>query len=150
MSRMNPRAKPRKNRPREAAGLGPGLHLVHIDLGSEQATAVRTLDGRRLITIARELTKTFETIAQMPLADATAWLDADADRTRGEFVVVVDEPPPAGAPENIPAETDRLLRALLEELPPARAARVAAQITQLAREKLYARALALRDRADEH
>jgi 16S rRNA (cytidine1402-2'-O)-methyltransferase len=46
-------------------------------------------------------------------------------------------------------ETDRLLRALLEELPPARAARVAAQITQLPRERLYARALALKDRAGE-
>ncbi len=43
-----PRMKPRKTAPREAEGLGPGLHLVHVDLGSEQATTVRTLDGRRL------------------------------------------------------------------------------------------------------
>ncbi|HSN99769.1 MAG TPA: hypothetical protein VLS89_15845 [Candidatus Nanopelagicales bacterium] len=28
--------------------LGPGLHLVHLDLGAAGATAVRTLDGRRL------------------------------------------------------------------------------------------------------
>jgi len=109
----------------------------------------QALDGRRLVTIARELTKTSETIARMPLADATAWLDADADRARGEFVVVVDEPPPPDAPADVSAETDRLLRALLDELPPARAARVAAQITQLPRERLYARALALKDRAGE-
>jgi len=33
---------------RRAPGLGPGLHLVHVDLGTGQATTVRTLDGRRL------------------------------------------------------------------------------------------------------
>ena len=104
----------------------------------------QVLDGRRFVTIAREITKTFETIARMPLAEATAWLDADADRTRGEFVVVVDEPPASDVPADLSAETDRLLRALLDELPPARAARVAAQVTRLPRERLYARALALK------
>ena len=31
--------------------LGPGLHLVHVDLGTRDATMVRTLDGRRLSAI---------------------------------------------------------------------------------------------------
>ncbi|WP_437840097.1 hypothetical protein [Sorangium sp. So ce1153] len=31
--------------------LGPGLHLVHLDLGTPDATTVRTLDGRRLTAV---------------------------------------------------------------------------------------------------
>jgi 16S rRNA (cytidine1402-2'-O)-methyltransferase len=37
----------------------------------------------RILVVARELTKTFETIARMPLADAPAWFAADANRERG-------------------------------------------------------------------
>jgi hypothetical protein len=40
--------QPSQRAPRRASGLGPGLHLVHVDLGSGQATTVRTLNGRRL------------------------------------------------------------------------------------------------------
>ena len=108
---------------------------------------VQTLDPRRSVTIARELTKTFETIARMPLADAAAWLDADANRVRGEFVVVVDEPlPDDAAAITLSAETDRLLAVLAAELPPARVARIAATLTQLPRDVLYARALHLATR----
>ena len=54
-------------------------------------------DARALV-VARELTKTFETIARMPLAEAPAWFAGDANRERGEFVLIVDAPPPAAAP----------------------------------------------------
>jgi 16S rRNA (cytidine1402-2'-O)-methyltransferase len=102
----------------------------------------QVLDARRSVTIARELTKTFETIATMSLADAPAWLAADANRSRGEFVLVIDAPPAVTGAHVISQETDRLLSALLEELPPSRAARVAAKVTGLPRERLYERALA--------
>ena len=39
----------------------------------------QALEGPRMLTIARELTKAFETIARMPLADAPMWLAADAE-----------------------------------------------------------------------
>ena len=55
------------------------------------------LGGARTLVVARELTKTFETIASMPLADAPAWFAADPNRERGEFVLIVDAPPPAAA-----------------------------------------------------
>ena len=106
----------------------------------------QALDGRRTLTIARELTKAFETIATMPLADAPAWLAADANRVRGEFVLVVDAPAKDAAAEPLAADADRVLAALLGELPPARAARVAAVLTRLPRGALYARALALQQR----
>jgi 16S rRNA (cytidine1402-2'-O)-methyltransferase len=113
-------------------------------IGDTLAALAHALDARRALIVARELTKTFETIATMPLADAAAWAAADANRTRGEFVLIVDAPAnDAVAPA---ADADRLLAALLDELPPARAARVAAAVTGLPRDALYARALALQSR----
>ena len=102
------------------------------------------LDPDRMVTLARELTKAFETIVSMPLAEAHAWIAADANRTRGEFVLIVDVPKAPSAADADAPEADRLLRALVAELPPARAARVAAALTRLPRDELYARALALK------
>ncbi|MFO1396276.1 MAG: 16S rRNA (cytidine(1402)-2'-O)-methyltransferase [Burkholderiales bacterium] len=102
------------------------------------------LDGTRTLVVARELTKTFETIAAMPLADAKAWFAADANRERGEFVLVVDEAPAHEAVVVLAPEHERWLVALLEELPPARAARVVAAVTGVPRDAVYARALALK------
>ena len=113
-------------------------------VGDAVRDVAQALDGRRTLVVARELTKTFETIARMPLADAAAWLDADANRSRGEFVLIVDAPQadaPAGATST---GTDALLAALLAELAPSRAARVAAKVTGLSRDELYARALQLK------
>jgi 16S rRNA (cytidine1402-2'-O)-methyltransferase len=95
------------------------------------------LDPARSLTIARELTKTFETIVSLPLEDANAWIAGDANRERGEFVLIVDAAPAPGKDLAISAEARRLLAALLEELPPARAARVAAKVTKMPRELLY-------------
>jgi 16S rRNA (cytidine1402-2'-O)-methyltransferase len=98
------------------------------------------LDPDRTLVVARELTKRFEQIASMPLAGAAAWFAADANRTRGEFALIVDAPMQAAVTS---LDTDRLLAALLDELPPSRAARVAAAATGAPRDALYARALAL-------
>jgi 16S rRNA (cytidine1402-2'-O)-methyltransferase len=101
------------------------------------------LDPQRMLTVARELTKTFETIASMPLAQAPTWLAGDPNRTRGEFVLIVDAPPGEVATQMLTPDVERLLAALLQELAPSRAARVAATIMGLSRATLYARALAL-------
>ena len=103
----------------------------------------------RALIVARELTKTFETITRMALADAPAWMAEDDNRARGEFVLIVDAPP---APANDAAmalseDVERWLGALLDELPPARAARVIAAVTGVPREIVYARALALKPEA---
>jgi len=100
----------------------------------------------RILVVARELTKTFESIARMPLAEAPAWLAADANRERGEFVLIVDAPPAAvrNAQIALPPDVERWLIALLAELPPARAARMVASVSGVARDVVYARALALK------
>lgn len=104
--------------------------------------------GERTLVVARELTKLHETIARVSLAEATAWFAADANRERGEFVLIVDGAPDPGVEvRNDTAAARPLLAALLDELPPARAARVAAVVTGLPRDALYALALALKGAA---
>jgi 16S rRNA (cytidine1402-2'-O)-methyltransferase len=74
------------------------------------------LDPQREIVIARELTKRFETLHRCALAEASAWLAADADRIRGEFVLIVAAPDEDAAEANA-GEHDALLKPLLAELP---------------------------------
>jgi len=102
------------------------------------------LPGERMLVVARELTKMFETIAALPLDGALQWIDADPNRQRGEFVLIVDAAGATPAPAEVSPDVERWLAALLEELPPARAARVAAVASGVPRAALYARALALR------
>ena len=103
---------------------------------------VELLEARREIVIARELTKIFEQIERMPLSAAPAWLAADANHQRGEFVLVVSAPPPR---QGIDAEAERVLAALLAELPVRQAAKLAAQITGEPKNALYACALELKN-----
>lgn len=96
----------------------------------------------RNIVIAREITKKFESIVRMPLGEAAAWMAAEPQRQRGEFVLVIDAPAPRAA-EGVELSPEHLrwLQALLEELPPAKAARVVAAVTGVPRDDVYARAL---------
>lgn len=103
--------------------------------------------GDRTLVVARELTKAFETITKLRLGDAPAWLAEDPNRERGEFVLLVDAPAQAPAPAALDAEGERWLAALLEELPPARAARVVAAVTGASRDAVYARAIAIKPRS---
>ncbi len=135
----------------------------------------------RWIALGRELTKRFEEIHVCRAGDAPAWLAADSNRERGEYVLVVAAPSyepegaqatgaegtargvgapgPGGADDDAPGaatgeaagelaggETvtvgvDRLLDALLDELPLSRAVRVAERATGLAHRAVYRRAL---------
>ena len=92
------------------------------------------LGGERTLVVARELTKKFESITRTTLNEAPAWFAADPNHERGEFVLLVDAPPAAEAIAGEPElDLRRLLAALVAELPPARAARVAAAATGLPR-----------------
>lgn len=96
--------------------------------------------GERPVTVGRELTKQFEQIATLPCAELPAWLAADAQRQRGEFALVLHPAP--GADDS--AESERVLRLLLAELPTKSAVKLAADITGAPRNALYERALALK------
>lgn len=103
------------------------------------------LGGERAIVLARELTKRFEAIHACTLAAAPAWLEADANHTRGEFVLLVAGAHAPGAPSA--AEARRVLGVLLAELPVKQAVALASRITGGRRNELYALALEMRGEA---
>lgn len=99
-------------------------------------------EGTRQIVFARELTKLFEQIHRCPLNEAAAWLAADANRQRGEFVLLVEG---ASATADADAlEAQRILEILLAECSVSQAAALAAQITGQKKNALYDIALKLR------
>ena len=106
------------------------------------ADLAELLEPQRTLVVARELTKLFEQIAAMPIAEAPAWLAADANRQRGEFVLLVSAPP---ANEGLDADVLRTLKLLLAELPLKQAVKLAAEISGASKNALYEQALALKD-----
>lgn len=90
--------------------------------------------------LGRELTKTFETLKDLPLAELRAWVEADSNQRRGECVLVVGG---WQAPEDdaVSSEALRVLDLLLAEIPLKRAAAMAAEITGVRKNLLYQVAL---------
>jgi len=106
------------------------------------ADLAEVLEPQRTLVIARELTKLFETIVTLPLSDAPAWLAADDNRQRGEFVLIVSATPPSS---DVPPETLRMLNLLMQELPLKQAVKLAAEISGESRNVLYDIALEQKD-----
>jgi 16S rRNA (cytidine1402-2'-O)-methyltransferase len=97
--------------------------------------------GDRPAVLARELTKTFETLKGAPLDELCSWVAVDSNQQRGECVVLVggwQAPEGEGA---LSAEALRVLDLLLAEMPVKRAAALAAEITGVRKNLLYQAAL---------
>ena len=105
---------------------------------------VDCLGGSREATVARELTKTFETILHGSLDELLQRVESDADQQKGEFVVLIHG---AQARERsaVDAETLRMLEVLLAELPLKQAAGLVAKISGLSKNVLYEEGLKLKD-----
>lgn len=101
----------------------------------------KMLGTERRIVVARELTKLFETIHSCSIGEAVDWLDRDDNRRKGEFVLVVEGATP---PEAGPGEAQRVLAALLSELPLKQAVALATKITGAKKNRLYKLALELK------
>lgn len=103
--------------------------------------------AERPLVLARELTKLYEQSHGSTAAGIATWLREDAQRLRGEFVLMA-----GGAPQDTDgpqAEGERLLRLLLAELPASRAARLASAYSGAARKPLYELALSLKPGASD-
>lgn len=114
------------------------LEAPHRIEALAQALAVL---GQRQLTVGREMTKQFEDIVTLAAANLPDWLAQDANRTRGEFALVLH--PAAAQPSSDPKP--RVLKLLLAELPLKTAVKLAAEITGEPRNALYELALTLKE-----
>ncbi len=97
---------------------------------------LEVLGPERQVVLARELTKTFETIQGMPLGELIPWIEEDDNRKRGEMVLLIHGYRES-ASEETPAEAIRLLTLLVKELPLKKAAAIVAEIHSLKKNALY-------------
>ena len=108
------------------------------------------LAPQRRVTVCRELTKQFEQVHTADAGTLPAWLAADAQRQRGEFVLVVHaQSPQAASDEALPPDALRVLKLLMAELPLKQAVALAAQISGAPRNRLYEAGLALKNAGDD-
>jgi len=91
--------------------------------------------AERVAVVARELTKTFETIKKDSLENLLSWIKADSNQQRGEFVLLIQGQEKAATTVN--AEAERILDILLQELPLKQASQLAARITGIKKNTLY-------------
>ncbi|MGA2548662.1 MAG: 16S rRNA (cytidine(1402)-2'-O)-methyltransferase [Burkholderiaceae bacterium] len=124
--------------------IGPA-HLVLYEAPQRVLETIELLckvfGAHRRLVIARELTKFFESIKSIRLGEALKWMREDADRQRGEFVLIVE------AQENPPDALERarpVLAKLLDRLPLSEAVALAVELTGLPRNGLYGLALDLK------
>ncbi len=134
---LPPKAAARRSRLQELCGDARTLIFYESSHRvAESLTDMRDIFGSgREAVLARELTKMFETVLGEPLAELVARVVADSDQQRGECVILV-----AGRGEEVDAklaEGQRVFAILRDELPPAKAAKMAAAITGAPRKALY-------------
>ncbi len=101
------------------------------------AAMAEAFGGERYAVVARELTKTFETIHGDTLQNLLEWIQADSNQQRGEFVVLVHGAPAPEQGDQIDPEAERILHILAKEMPPKKAAGLAAEITGEKKNRLY-------------
>ncbi|WP_111978794.1 16S rRNA (cytidine(1402)-2'-O)-methyltransferase [Algibacillus agarilyticus] len=111
-------------------------HRILASLNDIQAT----LGTERHIVIARELTKTFETIKGGPVGDIIEWITADHHQQKGEFVVIISGAPKVSALDD---KSKALLVTLLAHLPPKVAAGIVADTFGLKKKEVYQFGLSL-------
>ena len=115
------------------------------------AAALADTCAARVVTVCRELTKQFETVARMSAADLPRWLAADPNRSRGEFVLVVHaQSQGVDRDDSGHAAFEATLQTLLAALPLKQAVALTAELSGAPRNAVYERALALkRDASSE-
>jgi len=100
------------------------------------------------LTLCRELTKQFEQIHTAPAASFPAWLAADAQRERGEFVLVLHAQVKEAVADEVPPEALRILQRLMQDLPLKQAVQLAADLSGVPRNPLYEAGLRLKKEAE--
>lgn len=108
----------------------------------ESLEAMKDVFGaERPVVLARELTKTFETLRDLPLGELCEWVRGDTNQQRGECVLLIGGWQAPQGDDAVSADALRVLDLLLAELPLKRAAALAAEITGVRKNLLYQVAL---------
>lgn len=105
------------------------------------------LGPEREAVLARELTKTYETVIKTSLGELLERVSEDSDQQRGELVLVVQGCDNAATDADYDEQT-RILSVLLEDLSVKQAANLAAKISGGSRNKLYQQALLIKGSAN--
>lgn len=111
------------------------------------ADLVATLGAERRAAIARELTKSFETIYRGTLGELAERAGNDAHIARGEITLVIEGAATATNEAGRDLTLQHVVTVLIKELPPSKAAALAAQITGARRSEAYDLAMTLGARA---
>jgi 16S rRNA (cytidine1402-2'-O)-methyltransferase len=140
---LPPKTGPRKQRLQALAGESRTLIFYEAPhrILDTLTDMVAVLGGQRRAVMARELTKTFETIKDDTLDALLAWVRADPQQQKGEMVLLVAGA--AGESAAGEAEALRILRLLMAEMPLSQASALAAKITGLKKKPLYQLGLTL-------
>ena len=109
-------------------------------IGAALAQMAEILPNRHLV-LAREISKTFETFISGSVADVLAAVRADTNQTRGEMVLVL-HPPETAAANELNDQSRHIMSLLAAELPPKKAAALAAEISGANKKALYEWAVA--------
>ncbi|GAA4409834.1 ribosomal RNA small subunit methyltransferase I [Advenella faeciporci] len=105
---------------------------------------LRVCGADRQLTVARELTKRFEQIVTLPIGELADWFGQDVHRQLGEFVLILEAAPEADEDEQMVKATE-LLKVLLQTVSVKDSVKIASQLTGLARDVVYSRALELKN-----
>lgn len=155
---LSPKAAARRTRLAALKNLEAVLVLMEAPhrIAGCLADIQSTFEAGRTLVIGRELTKRFEQIVSIDCEQGPDWLASDANHQRGEFVLAIaPKPMPQGTDQEpvseltpdseftIEMNAGKLMQTLLTEMPPARAAKVARNLTGLPQKALYAIAVEL-------
>jgi 16S rRNA (cytidine1402-2'-O)-methyltransferase len=98
---------------------------------------VQSFTEKREAVLVKEITKMFETVYRDSLGGILNWLNGEALRQKGEFVLVVQGAPPPDDKALSP-ETKRIFYLLRKELQLKKAAKLTSEITGASKNTLYA------------
>ena len=132
------------------ARAGNDLALVFYEaphrIDAALAALAEVFGAEREVLVARELTKVFEQSVRMPLGETAAWLNADPNHGRGEFVLVVyPSAERAQAAAGLDEAAEKVVQTLVAAgLPTKQVAQIAQQLTGAPKDQLYQRALDLK------
>ncbi len=95
------------------------------------------LGEERYIVLAREMTKTWETITGNTIKNLREWLLEDPNRTKGEMVLIVEGKPKSDNNDEISPQAVKALELIAEELPLKKAAAIVAELYGYKKNALY-------------